>query len=25
MTKVYIKGEMLPAKVQENEIIEIEE
>ena len=25
MTKVYIKGEMLPAKVQENEIVEIEE
>lgn len=25
MTKVYIKGEMLPAKVQENEIIYIEE
>lgn len=25
MTKVYIKGEMLPAKIQENEIIEIEE
>ena len=25
MTKVYIKGEMLPAKVQKNEIIEIEE
>ena len=25
MTKVYIKGEMLPAKVQEVEVIEIEE
>ena len=25
MTKVYIKGEMLPAKIQENEVIEIEE
>ena len=25
MTKVYIKGEMLPAKVQETEIIEVEE
>ena len=25
MTKIYVKGELLPAKVVENEIIEVEE